>query len=75
MNFEVVQVGLGASMCCHRCGVIFKPGDETRIMQIPIPFRYGKQRKKAKEANTHIGLRVHNECEPEKKYSGFFEWK
>lgn len=57
----VVQVGLGPSMCCWHCQKVFKEGEETMIRNIPIPFRYGKQRKKAK-GNTHIGLMIHVRC-------------
>lgn len=60
--FEIVQVWMGSSMCCFLCKRVFKEGDEYVVHQIPIPFRFGKERKKA-GANTHIGLKKHVRCE------------
>jgi predicted nucleic acid-binding Zn ribbon protein len=46
---------------CHICKQLFKEGDVVCLRSREILFRFGKQRKKAK-GNTHITLKVHENC-------------
>ena len=59
---EVVQMGLGAGICCYNCKRIFKQGEKTFIYQVPIKFSNAYKKMKA-GANKTIGLRVHLRCD------------
>lgn len=54
---EVVQT----AWLCFRCKQSLHAGDEVETVSLPILFRYGKQRKKAK-ANTHHTHVRHVKC-------------
>ena len=58
---EVTKVNVSPQMCCAICQHVMQVGEQVRTCSTPIPFRYGKQKKKAK-ANTHITLMVHVRC-------------
>jgi hypothetical protein len=61
MCVEAVQAPLSPHSRCFLCEEFFREGEQTTIKQIQIPFRFLKQRKKAK-GSTHVGLRVHVVC-------------
>lgn len=44
---------------CYSCRKKFVEGDQVTTKTMPIPFRYGKQRKKAK-ANNCLTFMVHD---------------
>lgn len=45
---------LSPTSYCFACGYLLKPGEEIWLKSIPIFFRYGKQRKKAKGNTNHV---------------------